>query len=96
MSEYQHREGSGSLFRNGYKEKDSQPDFRGDFMLNGEMFEIAAWQKKTGQGKSYLSLSVKPKQERERPQRDTGAAYRAAKGGDRKPADDFEDSDLPF
>ena len=29
---YEHREGQGSLFKNGKKEKESHPDYRGDAM----------------------------------------------------------------
>lgn len=95
MGDFIPKDGSGSLFRNGYKEKDSQPDWRGDLMFKGELLEVAAWQNKTREGKTYLKLSVQPKQERA--QRDSGAAYRAARDGDRTPADDFEDfGDPPF
>ena len=41
MSTYKHKEGRGSLFKNSYKEKDTQPDLRGTMTdLNGKEFEI--------------------------------------------------------
>lgn len=96
MGEYTPREGSGSLFKNTRKEKDNHPDERGDAMIGGTLYEVAAWLKKDRNGNTFRSLSIQPKQERERPQRDTGAAYRAARDGDRKPADDFDDQEIPF
>ena len=62
---YEHREGSGSLFTNHKKEEgSSQPDYRGDAMVGGVLVEIAGW-KKQGNGGTFLSLNIKPKQERE-------------------------------
>jgi len=62
---YEHREGSGSLFTNHKKEEgSSQPDYRGDAMVGGVLVEIAGW-KRQGNGGTFLSLSIKPKQERE-------------------------------
>ena len=61
---YEHREGSGSLFTNHKKEEgSSQPDYRGDAMVNGVLVEIAGW-KKQGNNGTFLSLNIKPKQER--------------------------------
>jgi hypothetical protein len=61
---YEHKEGSGSLFPNRKKEPGSkQPDWRGDVLINGVLMEIAGWSKEGRQG-SFLSLAVKPKQER--------------------------------
>ncbi len=64
---YEHREGQGSLFKNGKKEKDSHPDYRGDAMVNGALVEIAAWVKEGKNGGKFMSLSIKPKEEREAP-----------------------------
>ena len=61
---YEHREGSGSLFTNHKKEEgSSQPDYRGDAMVGGVLVEIAGWKKHGGNG-TFLSLNIKPKQER--------------------------------
>jgi hypothetical protein len=63
---YEHREGSGSLFRNHKKEEGSkQPDYRGDAMIGGEVMEISAWVKE-GNGGKFFSLNIKPKQTQER------------------------------
>lgn len=63
---YEPREGQGAIFDN-RKQSDKQPDMRGDFMLDGKMYEIAGWWK---EGRSrFLSVRVQPKRERadERP-----------------------------
>ena len=61
---YEHREGSGSLFTNHKKEEgSSQPDYRGDAMVGGVLVEIAGW-KKQGNNGTFLSLNIKPKQDR--------------------------------
>lgn len=61
---YQHKDGRGALFPNGRKTADNQPDERGDFMLNGQLYEISAWIK-PGRNGSMRSLSIRPKQERQ-------------------------------
>ena len=51
MSTYKHKEGRGSLFKNTYKEKDTQPDLRGTMTdLSGKEFEISAWEGQTQAG----------------------------------------------
>ena len=78
---YEHKEGSGALFKNGKKEEGSkQPDYRGDAMIGGVVYEIAGWIKNTGKG-PFLSLNIKPKDE----QRGSTNKGREAK-----------DSDIPF
>ena len=61
---YELREGSGSLFKNRKKEKDSHPDERGDCMIGGVVYEVSAWVKKTKNGDEFRSLSIKPKREK--------------------------------
>lgn len=85
MSDFEVRDGSGSLFRNERKEPDSkQPDYTGNGRINGAMVDISAWLKTSRGGKKYLSLSFKPPFERKtKPAR-----------AERHPATD--DQDLPF
>jgi hypothetical protein len=61
MSDFVHREGSFSLFNN-RKTKDSQPDMRGEGMLNGKPHEISAWKKQSQKGE-WLSIVIQPKRE---------------------------------
>ena len=82
---FEHREGSGSLFANKRREKDTHPNARGDALIGGVLYEISAWTKTDKNGQKWQSLAFKPKQER-----DEGKDYRAAKDG--APFDD----PLPF
>lgn len=54
----------GILFQN-KKEKDSQPDFRGEVNVDGEIYQIALWKKKSKNDNVYLSVRVEPKRESE-------------------------------
>jgi len=63
---YEHKEGSGAIFKNGKKEEGSkQPDYRGTIMLGGVVYEIAGWVKNSGKG-PFLSLNGKVQGERSR------------------------------
>ena len=56
---YEMRAGSGSLFKNDRKEKETHPDLRGKIMLpNGELHWFSAWSKTTGAGAKWLSVSI--------------------------------------
>lgn len=52
---YQHRENRGSLFKNDRKTKETQPDYTGSGLINGNEMRIAAWIKDGGKGK-FMSL----------------------------------------
>ena len=61
MSDFEVRDGSGSLFKNERKEPDSkQPDYTGNARVNGELVDLSAWLKVSKGGKKYLSLAFKP------------------------------------
>lgn len=69
---YEHRDGSGSLFKNDKKGNDKAPDYRGDLMIGGTLYELATWIKEGKNGK-FMSLSAKPKEERqEKPAKQDG------------------------
>jgi len=58
-TKYKHKEGRGSLFKNSYKEKDTQPDLKGTMTdLDGKEFEISAWEGTTQAGDFKLSIQV--------------------------------------
>jgi hypothetical protein len=78
---------SGALFKNDRKEKPSHADYRGDVTIDGRKYWLNGWIKETKEGKKYLSLSVKPVEQRtddrRQPQRPAGGPS-------------FADSDIPF
>jgi hypothetical protein len=57
MSDFQHRDGSGQLFRNDRAETEKHPTHKGAFLLNGVTYEIAAWVKEGKRGQ-FFSLKV--------------------------------------
>lgn len=69
---YAPKEGSGALFKNDKGDNPARPDYRGDILLNGVLYEISGWTKPlpSDASKKFMSLSGKPKQARqEAPQR---------------------------
>lgn len=62
---YEHKDGSGSLFRNDKGDNASRPDYRGDLMVGGTLYEVAGWIKESSNGNKFLSLSAKPKDAKE-------------------------------
>lgn len=67
---YEHKEGGGALFKN-HKKEGKQPDYRGNIMLGGIVYELAGWVKNSGKG-PFLSISGKVEGERKasKPDRD--------------------------
>jgi len=55
---YEHKENSGSLFRNETKKSDNHPDYNGKVNINGQLLDISGWIKDTN-GKKWLSLSFR-------------------------------------
>lgn len=63
---YETRDNSGSLFKNNYKEKETQPDRTGKAKIGGVEYKISGWVKKTQSGDQYLSLSFQlPKEQQQ-------------------------------
>lgn len=56
MAGYEHKDNSGSLFRNDRKEKDTQPDYKGACMVNGVKMEMAAWVRDRPDGSKFMSF----------------------------------------
>jgi hypothetical protein len=56
----------GVLFKNAEKtpDKPNWSDYRGNLNVDGQEFYLDAWIKKSKDGKTFMSLSVKPKGER--------------------------------
>ena len=93
---FQHKPNRGSLFRNKKKEKQDQPDYRGDALIDGTEYWISAWLNEGPKGK-YFSFSFQPKDEA----RNQGMAqarnatsheqYQDAVGGN-----EFDEDSIPF
>ena len=66
MSDYETKEGKGSLFANGNKKTDKHPDYTGKCKINGKLMVMSAWiNEAKSSGKKYMSLKFddyKPKQ----------------------------------
>jgi len=58
---YVQKDGGGSLFKNDKQGNEKRPDYRGDLMIGGQLYEIAAWEKQGARG-AFFSLSAKLKQ----------------------------------
>lgn len=69
---YEQKPNSGSLFVNDKKEADNHPDFRGSALIDGREVWVSGWRKKTKDGKHWLSLAFKPKDERASVRDDAG------------------------
>jgi hypothetical protein len=61
MSDFQHKDMSGTIFKNRFKEDgDNKPEYRGEIMVRGELLEIALWVKDGAKGK-FFSAKVQEK-----------------------------------
>ena len=81
MAGYEHKENSGSIFRNDRKEKETHPDYKGTCLVNGVKMEIAAWIKERNDGSKFMSLSFQEPRERAPAQ---------------KKSEEAVDEDIPF
>lgn len=63
---YTPKEGSGALFKNDKGDNPARPDYRGDLMVGGVVYEVSGWIKPlpSDSEKRFMSLSAKPKQDR--------------------------------
>src|SRR5690348_13166218 len=65
--------GNGALFRNERREKPSQPEYRGEAIVDGKRYWVAAWIKEKD-GRRFFSLAFRPKEARPKP-RPSGASF---------------------
>lgn len=54
---FENKDLTGALFKNEYKQKDSQPDATGTCRINGVDYKIAAWNRTTKNGTKMVSLA---------------------------------------
>ena len=58
MAKFEHRNGSGTLFPNDYKEAPNHPDYKGELKTpEGKVYEVAGWVKQ-GQKGDFISLNI--------------------------------------
>lgn len=64
---YTPKDGSGALFKNDKGDNPARPDYKGDIMLGDVLYEVSGWIKPlpSDASKRFMSLSGKPKQERQ-------------------------------
>lgn len=58
MSDFEHKDNSMSIFKNGYKEREGQPDYKGSGMIDGKKKQISCWLKKTRNGDTFFSCAI--------------------------------------
>lgn len=63
MAKFEHKENSGSLFKNEKREKDTHPHMTGSALIGGVEYWVSAWTKEGKNGR-WQSLAFKPKTER--------------------------------
>ena len=80
------KEGSGSLFKNTRKEKETHPDYNGSIMVNGKEHWLSAWVKEGKNGK-FFSVSIG---QEKKPKGFTEA------GSNELPKHTIEDDSVPF
>jgi hypothetical protein len=87
------RENSGTLHKNGKREKDTHPNMRGSCLIDGVEYWVDAWTKE-GQNGRWQSLSFRRKDQ------PTGADTRArdtrTHGERKRPSREEVDDDIPF
>lgn len=94
------KDGQGSLFKNENKTSDNHPNARGELMIDGVLYEVAAWTKQGSKG-PFQSLSVKRKEVRQTVTAHNGEVYdrKDVQNHIRSSPQNFSrdlDDDLPF
>ncbi len=82
---YEQKDGTGSLFKNDKKTEETHPDYNGSVLLGGVAYWQNAWINTDKNGKKYMSIKYKPKEQ---------AAERVP--GKASTPIDLEDSEIPF
>lgn len=79
---------TGAIFKNDYKQKETQPDYKGKALIDGKEKEIALWLRESKGGVKYFSIVFSEPYVKEVEQ--GGAAE------DQRIKDEQTDNDLPF
>ena len=81
--QFTHNPNSGSLFKNKTKNHDRSPDYTGQINVDGTLYWISGWIKKSANGNSFMSLA-------------TNVVDETAKAASNATPNDFSDDDVPF
>ena len=54
---YEHKENTGAIFKNTFKENDNHPTYKGQINVAGKVYDIALWVKDGKNGK-YFSAAI--------------------------------------
>jgi hypothetical protein len=93
MSTYEQRDMSGSLFKNDKREKDTHPNAKGRAMIDGVLYEVAAWTKQGKKG-PFQSLSFK-RVEQDQSHQGAGQSFGAPQSQGNRLSAQLDD-DIPF
>lgn len=109
---FQQKDLTGVLFFNAYKDKDTQPNFKGKITIEGKEYSLSAWERKDKNGNNYYSLqATSPDEQKANAQSNIDRLKSAVFAGNSTsaaapakptqpkpmPAPDFDDDDdLPF
>lgn len=84
---YELKVNQGSLFVNNRKQLDTHPDMTGEINVGGCVYWVSGWSKLAKDGKKWLSLSVRPKQQ---------TNNNSSHGSQYERNNIIDDNDLPF
>ena len=59
-SSREYKDNKGKAWKNKYKQKDTQPDYKGFGMIDGVAKEIAMWINTSQAGEKYVTISFEP------------------------------------
>jgi hypothetical protein len=65
MAEYQHKENTGTMFRNDKREKDSEPEYKGSANIDGRDYWVSSWINETKAGVKYMKFSFTPMEKKQ-------------------------------
>ncbi len=62
------KDGNGALFKNSYKEdeSDNKPNYTGTVKVRGTEYALAGWERVSKSGVTYISVKVSDKNEKKR------------------------------
>jgi hypothetical protein len=82
LAKFEHRDNSGTLFKNDRRTSDKHPEYKGEGVVNGVPVWISAWVKEGAKGK-FFSMAFQPKDEqKQQPQK---SSYQPEAAGDDVP-----------